>query len=98
MKDSHPLTTQELVQTLGLSYLDEMKSDYEHDCHWLLQLQPDLKPGSRNLLNKVKASIKVVIQDIEMLQQQISREGTEIISPGAAQQTPKERNEEISRN
>lgn len=85
MKNSDPLTAQELVQTLGLGYLEEMKSDYEHDCQWLLQIQPDLKPESRNLLNKVKASIKVVIQDIGLLQEQIGKEGTEIISPGAAE-------------
>lgn len=85
MKNSDPLTAQEIVQTLGLGYLEEMKSDYEHDCQWLLQIQPDLKPESRNLLNKVKASIKVVIQDIGLLQEQIGKEGTEIISPGAAE-------------
>lgn len=85
MKNSDPLTAQEIVQTLGLGYLEEMKSDYEHDCQWLLQIQPDLKPESRNLLNKVKASIKVVIQDIGLLQEQIGKERTEIISPGAAE-------------
>lgn len=85
MKNSEPLTAQELVQTLGLGYLEEMKSDYEHDCQWLLQIQPDLKPESRNLLNKVKASIKVVIQDIGLLQEQIGKEETEFISPGAAE-------------
>lgn len=71
-----------IVETLGKGYLDEMKRDYQRDCDWLLRLKPSLGPESQNLLNMVNASIQVVIRNVGLLQERISKENTN--SPGAA--------------
>lgn len=73
-----------IVNTLGIGYLDEMKQDYQHDCDWLLRLKPSLGPESSNLLNMVNSSIQVAIRNIHLLQEQIMREQNEP-SPGAAE-------------
>lgn len=72
-----------IVETLGMGYLDEMKRDYQHDCDWLLCLKPSLGPESQNLMNMVNASIQVVIRNIGLLEERIAKENTN--SPGAAQ-------------
>lgn len=71
-----------LVETLGVGYLEEMKSDYQHDCDWLLRLKSSLGQESQNMLNMVNASIQVVIRNFGLLQEQITKEN--IDSPGAA--------------
>ncbi len=71
-----------IVETLGMGYLDEMKRDYQHDCDWLLRLKSSLGPESQNLLNMVNASIQVAIRNIGLLQERIAKEDT--TSPGAA--------------
>lgn len=73
-----------IVKTLGVGYLNEMKCDYEHDCDWLLSIKPDLGPKSQDLLNMVNASIQTVIRNIGLLQEQIMKEQNKY-SPGAAQ-------------
>lgn len=72
-----------IVETLGMGYLDEMKRDYQHDCNWLLRLKSSLGPESQNLVNMVNASIQVVIRNIGLLEERIAKENTK--SPGAAQ-------------
>lgn len=72
-----------IVETLGMGYLDEMKRDYQHDCNWLLRLKSSLGPESQNLVNMVNASIQVVIRNIGLLEERIAKENTN--SPGAAQ-------------
>ena len=72
-----------IVKTLGLGYLDEIKGDYQHDSYWLLRIKPDLGACAQNLLNMVNASIQVVIRNIGLLQDAISKEPN-IYIPGAA--------------
>lgn len=78
------MTTDEdnIVNTLGVGYLDEIKRDYQHDCDWLLRLKSSLGPESQNMLNMVNTSIQVVIRNIGLLQERIAEEYTN--SPGAA--------------
>lgn len=53
-------------------YLDEISEEYEHDLQWLLSKKPHLKQEAQNLVNKLNASIRVAIQNIELLKKCIN--------------------------
>lgn len=54
-------------------YLDEIAEEYEHDIQWFLSKKPYLNPDAQNLVNKLNSSIRVAIQNVELLKKSLNK-------------------------
>lgn len=54
-------------------YLDKIAEEYEHDMQWLLSKKPYLNAEAQNSVNRLNSSIRVAIQDMELLKKCVKK-------------------------
>ena len=54
-------------------YLNEIAEEYEHDMQFILSKKPHLNRESQNLVNKLVSSIRVAIQNVDLVKKSLTK-------------------------